>query len=107
MECRIRRWRIEDANDIAETLNNKKVLDNLRDGIPFPLSLIHIFPAFLFILEIFTGPSIFNRQVLSLFERSCYLFGAVYYLSLIHIYRYHQQLMHNEIKTAQDLYKKK
>lgn len=36
MECRIRRWRIEDANDIAETLNNKKVLDNLRDGIPFP-----------------------------------------------------------------------
>ena len=39
MECRIRRWRIEDANDIAETLNNKKVLDNLRDGIPFPYTV--------------------------------------------------------------------
>ena len=33
MECKIRCWRIEDAEDIAETLNNKNILDNLRDGI--------------------------------------------------------------------------
>lgn len=42
MECELCHWRIEDAKDIAETLNNRKVLDNLRDGIPFPLSLIAI-----------------------------------------------------------------
>ncbi len=39
MECAIRRWRIEDANDVAETLNNKKILDNLRDGIPYPYTV--------------------------------------------------------------------
>lgn len=39
MECIIRRWRIEDADDIAETLNNRKVLDNLRDSIPFPYTV--------------------------------------------------------------------
>lgn len=39
MECKLRRWRIEDAKDIAETLNNRKVLDNLRDGIPFPYTV--------------------------------------------------------------------
>ena len=39
MECKIRCWRIEDAEDIAETLNNKNILDNLRDGIPFPYTV--------------------------------------------------------------------
>lgn len=39
MECKIRYWRIEDAEDIAETLNNKNILDNLRDGIPFPYTV--------------------------------------------------------------------
>lgn len=39
MECELRRWRIEDAKDIAETLNNRKILDNLRDGIPFPYTV--------------------------------------------------------------------
>lgn len=39
MECKIRRWRIEDADDIAKTLNNRKILDNLRDGIPFPYTV--------------------------------------------------------------------
>lgn len=39
MECELRHWRIEDAKDIAETLNNRKVLDNLRDGIPFPYTV--------------------------------------------------------------------
>lgn len=36
MESKIRAWRISDANDLADALNNKKVLDNLRDGLPFP-----------------------------------------------------------------------
>lgn len=36
MECKIRSWRIEDAINLAEVLNNKKILDNLRDGLPYP-----------------------------------------------------------------------
>ncbi len=36
MECVLRQWRIEDKKDLAEILNNKRILDNLRDGIPYP-----------------------------------------------------------------------
>lgn len=36
MECVIRKWKIEDAKDLAEMLNNKNILNNLRDGLPFP-----------------------------------------------------------------------
>lgn len=36
MNCDIRQWRPDDAEDLAEILNNKKILDNLRDGLPFP-----------------------------------------------------------------------
>lgn len=36
MECKIREWRLEDAVDLAEMLNNKKIQDNLRDGLPYP-----------------------------------------------------------------------
>lgn len=36
MVCKIRRWKIEDAAHLAEALNNKKVQDNLRDGLPYP-----------------------------------------------------------------------
>lgn len=36
MECNIRSWRISDAPDLAEALNDRKVLDRLRDGLPFP-----------------------------------------------------------------------
>jgi Acetyltransferases, including N-acetylases of ribosomal proteins len=32
----LRDWSLGDAADIATALNNKKILDNLRDGIPFP-----------------------------------------------------------------------
>jgi len=32
----IREWKIEDAPDLVSAINNKKVLDNLRDGIPYP-----------------------------------------------------------------------
>ncbi|MPM76880.1 hypothetical protein SDC9_123879 [bioreactor metagenome] len=36
MTCNIRPWRLKDADDLASALNNKKILDNLRDGLPFP-----------------------------------------------------------------------
>jgi RimJ/RimL family protein N-acetyltransferase len=36
MNISIRKWRLEDAADLAAALNNKRVLDNLRDGLPFP-----------------------------------------------------------------------
>jgi RimJ/RimL family protein N-acetyltransferase len=39
MKCKIRPWEIEDAKNLAEALNNKKILDNLRDGIPFPYTV--------------------------------------------------------------------
>lgn len=36
MECIIREWKIEDAAGLAEMLNNKNILNNLRDGLPYP-----------------------------------------------------------------------
>ncbi len=36
MECNLRAWRFEDAADLANALNNKKIHDNLRDGLPLP-----------------------------------------------------------------------
>jgi RimJ/RimL family protein N-acetyltransferase len=36
MICKIRQWRESDAPDLASALSNKKILDNLRDGLPFP-----------------------------------------------------------------------
>lgn len=39
MNCELRAWRREDAKDLAEALNNKKVLDNLRDGLPYPYTI--------------------------------------------------------------------
>ena len=36
MDCKIRKWRQNDAKSLSELLNNKKILDNLRDGLPFP-----------------------------------------------------------------------
>lgn len=36
MECRIRKWELSDAKDLAAALSNKKVQDNLRDGLPYP-----------------------------------------------------------------------
>ena len=32
----LREWKTEDAPDLKAAINNKKVLDNLRDGIPYP-----------------------------------------------------------------------
>lgn len=36
MESVIRKWKIEDAGDLAQMLNNKNILNNLRDGLPYP-----------------------------------------------------------------------
>ncbi len=36
MICKLKKWAIEDAADLAKALSNKKVQDNLRDGIPYP-----------------------------------------------------------------------
>lgn len=36
MLCKIRKWRLSDAADLALALSNKKVQDNLRDGLPYP-----------------------------------------------------------------------
>ena len=34
--CTIRKWRLSDAADLAKALSNKKILNNLRDGLPYP-----------------------------------------------------------------------
>lgn len=39
MEYGIRKWKIEDKYSLAEMLNNKKILDNLRDGLPYPYTV--------------------------------------------------------------------
>lgn len=36
MNCEIRKWNLCDAADLAAALSNKKILDNLRDGLPYP-----------------------------------------------------------------------
>lgn len=36
MICKIRKWELSDAADLAAALSNKKVQDNLRDGLPYP-----------------------------------------------------------------------
>ncbi|MGL6201421.1 MAG: GNAT family N-acetyltransferase [Lachnospiraceae bacterium] len=36
MNCKIRKWQLEDAKNLAAALNNKKIQDNLRDGLPYP-----------------------------------------------------------------------
>ncbi len=36
MTCKIRKWKLSDAKDLAVALSNKKIQDNLRDGLPYP-----------------------------------------------------------------------
>lgn len=36
MNCVLRKWQLSDAEDLAAALNNEKILNNLRDGLPFP-----------------------------------------------------------------------
>ena len=35
MNCILRKWRLSDAKDLAAALSNDKILNNLRDGLPF------------------------------------------------------------------------
>ena len=39
MDCIIREWRLEDKSHLAAMLNNKNILDNLRDGLPYPYTI--------------------------------------------------------------------
>ena len=39
MDCAIRDWETGDAADLAAALNNKRIQDNLRDGLPFPYTV--------------------------------------------------------------------
>ena len=39
MHCIIREWRLEDKSDLAFMLNNKNILNNLRDGLPYPYTI--------------------------------------------------------------------
>lgn len=36
MKYEMRKWRLSDAEELAAALNNKRILNNLRDGLPFP-----------------------------------------------------------------------
>ena len=39
MNVNIRSWKIEDAQNLANALNNKDIHDNLRDGLPLPYTV--------------------------------------------------------------------
>jgi len=39
LDCNIRKWDINDATALAGLLNNKKILDNLRNGLPYPYTV--------------------------------------------------------------------
>lgn len=36
MSYKIKKWEMSDAKDLAIALSNKKIQDNLRDGLPYP-----------------------------------------------------------------------
>lgn len=36
MICKIRKWELSDAADLAAVISNKNIQDNLRDGLPYP-----------------------------------------------------------------------
>lgn len=36
MNFKLRKWRLSDAKDLAAALSNKNILNNLRDGLPYP-----------------------------------------------------------------------
>ena len=40
MNCIIRKWRLSDAKDLASALNNGNILNKLRDGLPFPYTVV-------------------------------------------------------------------
>lgn len=36
MICKIRKWELADATDLAMAVSNKNIQNNLRDGLPYP-----------------------------------------------------------------------
>ena len=50
MDYRLRPWRIEDKYDLARILNNRRLQDNLRDGIPYPYTADDAFEYINFVL---------------------------------------------------------
>lgn len=36
MKYKIRKWELSDAKGLAMALSNRKIQDNLRDGLPYP-----------------------------------------------------------------------
>lgn len=36
MNIKIRKWELSDAKDLSAALSNKRIQDNLRDGLPYP-----------------------------------------------------------------------
>lgn len=39
MDCILKKWDLSDAKDLVKILSDKRILDNLRDGIPYPYTL--------------------------------------------------------------------
>ncbi len=39
MTVEIRQWKLSDAADLAYLINNKNILNNLRDGLPYPYTV--------------------------------------------------------------------
>lgn len=39
MDCTIRKWQIDDRYDLAKILNNQKIMNHLRDGLPYPYTV--------------------------------------------------------------------
>lgn len=39
MDCTIRKWQIDNQYDLAKILNNQKIMNHLRDGLPYPYTV--------------------------------------------------------------------
>lgn len=39
MKTEIRKWEMSDAKELAALLSNKNILNNLRDGLPYPYTV--------------------------------------------------------------------
>jgi len=39
VKTKLRKWKMADAQQLSEMLNNQKILANLRDGLPFPYTI--------------------------------------------------------------------
>lgn len=54
MNYRIRKWKLSDAKDLAIALSNKKIQDNLRDGLPYPFNSHFLMLQIIFFLNLLT-----------------------------------------------------